>query len=208
MSDSQDDIHSVEGTAQPKDHIDASQLSEKSGQFSFSSSTIGPKPPWMSRLPSNGIGLISGFIRSPLFTRSPILATAFVRVVLSGHSIQAKTVVSVSYAWTALRKSVSVPSGTSFPQHSRTRIAPSSMNTLSALRAWSMNFCLFAVGTARTKPSIWITVCFHYSVFDMSAAMSIFLIFIIADRTRDAASLSGSLRRWRSGFGTICQETP
>jgi hypothetical protein len=36
-----------------------------------------------------------------------------------------------------------------------TRIAPSSMNSGSKWRACSMNFCLLAVGTAITKPSMY-----------------------------------------------------
>jgi hypothetical protein len=105
-------------------------------------------------LPSNGIGFFSGLMRGSFFIRSSILPIAASRVALSGHSIHEKTTASSSFACTARRKSVTLPSGTSSPQHSRMRVAPSSANTLSPLLAWSMNFCLFALGTAITKPSM------------------------------------------------------
>ena len=46
------------------------------------------------------------------------------RTSLDGHSIQEKTTVSPSWALTARLKSVTLPSGTSSPQHSTMRIAP------------------------------------------------------------------------------------
>ena len=76
------------------------------------------------------------------------------RVALSGHSIQENTTVSSSLASTARWKSVTLPAGTSSPQPSTTRVAPNSMNSGSNMRACSMNFCLLAVGTAITKPSM------------------------------------------------------
>ncbi|KAG1257642.1 hypothetical protein G6F65_015835 [Rhizopus arrhizus] len=76
------------------------------------------------------------------------------RVALSGHSIQENTTVSSGVAFTAPKKSVVLPRGTSSPQHSTTRSAPYSMKTGSPARAWARNFSLLAVGTARTKPSM------------------------------------------------------
>ena len=83
-----------------------------------------------------------------------IFAMAASRVALSGHSIQLKMISSSGSALTAMRKSVILPTGTSAPQHSTTRNAPRSMNTLSPMRACSMNFSLLAFGQAITKPSI------------------------------------------------------
>ena len=68
------------------------------------------------RLPSNGIGFWSGCIRGS----SIIFGMALSRVALSGHSTHEKMTVSSSLALTARRKSVTVPSGTSSPQHSST----------------------------------------------------------------------------------------
>src|SRR5947209_9223984 len=107
-------------------------------------------PPKIRRLPSNGIGLVCGLRRLSFIT----FAIAASRVALSGHSIHEKTTTSSSFACTARRKSVSLPSFTSSPQHSRTRVAPCSMKTESVRLACSMNFCLFCLGTAITNPSM------------------------------------------------------
>ena len=85
---------------------------------------------------------------------SIIFFMAASRVALSGHSTHEKATVSSAVACTARRKSVTLPSGTSSPQPSITRTAPSSMNIGSSWRACSMNLRLLAVGTAITKPSM------------------------------------------------------
>ena len=68
------------------------------------------------RLPSNGIGFFSGFIRGSVLIISSMRPKAASRVALSGHSIQEKTTVSSSLAFTDPRKSVTFPSGTSSPR--------------------------------------------------------------------------------------------
>jgi hypothetical protein len=82
------------------------------------------------RLPSKGIGglpVVDGSMRGS----SIIFFMPASRVALSGHSTHEKATVSSAVAWTARRKSVTLPSGTSSPQPSMTRIAPSSMNIAS-----------------------------------------------------------------------------
>src|SRR6185312_8088265 len=78
--------------------------------YSFTSTR---NPPKITRLPSNGISL---------GTRGSSI-TAFMpasRASREGHTIQENTTVSSSLRWTAIGIEVSLPSGTSSPQHSMT----------------------------------------------------------------------------------------
>ena len=102
-------------------------------EASLYSSRIGSKPPQNMRCPSNGILSRSGCMR----WSSMIFGQAASRVALSGHSTNEKTTFSPSLAFTARLKSVTLPSGTSSPQASTTRVAPYSLNTSAALAAIS-----------------------------------------------------------------------
>ena len=70
------------------------------------------------RLPSNGMLAPISFMRGSLI----IFSLAASRVALSGYSNQEKTTFSSSLALTALRKSVTLPSGTSLSQASTWRV--------------------------------------------------------------------------------------
>jgi hypothetical protein len=59
-------------------------------------------------------------------------------VALSGQRIQAKTTVSSTCAFTTIGKDVTLPSGTSPPQHSRVSRAPCFSNSAQAFRALAM----------------------------------------------------------------------
>src|SRR5690606_40949774 len=72
---------------------------------------------------------------------------------LEGHVIQANTTVSSGLHCTAMGKEVSLPSGTSSPQHSTTLNAPNSLKISAASEACLMYASRLAVGTAATKPS-------------------------------------------------------
>ncbi|MDT4879333.1 hypothetical protein FQZ97_1149950 [compost metagenome] len=97
------------------------------------------------RLPSKGMGRLPG-VDGSMRGSSIIFFMAASRVALSGHSIHEKATVSSAVAWTARRKSVTLPSGTSSPPPSITRMASSSMNIESNWRACSMNFCVCLAG--------------------------------------------------------------
>src|SRR5690606_11219335 len=97
---------------------------------------------------------------------SIIFAIPASRVAFSDHSIHEHTTASSSFAFTSRPKSVTLPSGISSAQHSRIRVAPGSMNTLSPFLACSMNFSLFALGTAIRKPSMYMGCSF---MVEMSA---------------------------------------
>ena len=84
------------------------------------------------RLPSNGISSPIRFMRSSLI----IFWLAASRTSFDGYSNQEKTTSSSSLACTALRKSVTFPSGTSFAQASTMRVAPNSWNKGAAPDAW------------------------------------------------------------------------
>src|ERR1700675_1615215 len=79
----------------------------------------------MRRLPSKGIGFLSGCRRGA--------AIAFFmpssRTLREGQVIHEKTTVSSSLRLTAIGKDVVAPSGTSLPQHSTTFTAPCSLKT-------------------------------------------------------------------------------
>ena len=94
------------------------------------SSSSGAKPPKIIRLPSNTSPIDCGLMRGSAMT----FAMPASRASLDGHSIQENTTTSPSSAFTARRKSVSLPSGTSSPQHSTTRVAPFSRKTGAAWR--------------------------------------------------------------------------
>ena len=68
------------------------------------------------------------------------------RVALSGHSTHEKTTTSSPSAFTAPLKSVTLPSGTSSPQHSTTRVAPNSLNMTNVIPAIAFT-ATFATGT-------------------------------------------------------------
>ena len=57
------------------------------------------------------------------------------RASFEGHSTQEKTTVSSSLRFTAIGKDVTLPSGTSSPQHSTQRSAPCSLKMASASSA-------------------------------------------------------------------------
>src|SRR6516164_8796230 len=68
------------------------------------------------RLPSNGMGFPSGFMRGSAIT----LSQAALRASFDGQTIHENTTVSSSLRWTAIGNDVILPSGTSSPQHSTT----------------------------------------------------------------------------------------
>ncbi|MNG23206.1 hypothetical protein D3C84_1077820 [compost metagenome] len=57
------------------------------------------------------------------------------RICFEGQVIQENTTVSPSFSFTAVGKDVTLPSGTSSPQHSTTLRAPHSLNTPAAISA-------------------------------------------------------------------------
>src|SRR5215467_11404474 len=103
------------------------------------------------RLPSNGMGFPSGFMRGSAIT----LAQAALRASLDGQTIHENTTVSSSLRFTAIGNDVSLPSGTSSPQHSITFSAPYSWYTLAASSACLLYASRLAVGTAATNPSMY-----------------------------------------------------
>ena len=85
-------------------------------------STTCSRPPKIMRLPSNGMGGLpsaDGSIRGSLM----IFFMPASRVALSGRPTHEKATVSSTVAWTARRKLVTLPSGTSSPQPSTGRRA-------------------------------------------------------------------------------------
>src|SRR3954453_23054099 len=82
----------------------------------------------------------------------PALAAS--RAARSGYSNQEKTTASSSFAWTDLRKSVTLPSGTSSLQVWTMRVAPSSRIRGAKPVAWSTYASLLAIGTAAMNPSM------------------------------------------------------
>src|SRR5690606_32174139 len=115
----------------------------------YSSTTVS-KPPYINRLPSKGMGFTSGCKRGS----SIILGMALSLTAREGHSIHENTTVSPGWHFTAIGNDVTLPSGTSSPQHSTILVAPYSLNTAAASVAWRMYLSLFAAGTAATNPSI------------------------------------------------------
>ena len=63
------------------------------------------------------------------------LAMPASRTDLDGQTIHEKTTVSSAFLWTAIGNDVTLPSGTSSPQHSTTLSAPCSLNTGAAASA-------------------------------------------------------------------------
>src|SRR5689334_15919489 len=87
-------------------------------------SKIGRKPPKIIRLPSrNFMASPNSFIRGS----SSIFFLAASRISLDGYSIHENTTLSLFSAFTARKKSVVLPCGTSSLQHSTCRIAPHSL---------------------------------------------------------------------------------
>ena len=70
-----------------------------------------------------------------------------------GQVIHEKTTVSSSLRLTAIGNDVTLPSGTSSPQHSATLSAPCSLKTTAAAAACLRKASRLAVGTAATNPS-------------------------------------------------------
>src|ERR1700730_5227907 len=100
----------------------------------------------MRRLPSKGIGFLSGCRRGS--TIAFFMPSS--RTLREGQVIHEKTTVSSSLRLTAIGKDVVVPSGTSFPQHSTTLTAPCSLKTAAAASACFLLRSRVAVGTAGT----------------------------------------------------------
>src|SRR5690606_31027133 len=73
-------------------------------------------------------------------------------------SNQLNTTTSSSLACTALRKSVSVPSGTSSPQHSTIRLTPNSLKSGAASAACLRHPSLLTAGTATKNPSTYFII--------------------------------------------------
>src|SRR5215471_2803766 len=96
------------------------------------------------RLPSNGMGFPSGFMRGSAIT----LSQAALRASFDDQTIHENTTVSSSLRWTAIGNDVILPSGTSSPQHSTTLSAPYSLKMAAASSACFLNFSRLAVGTA------------------------------------------------------------
>ncbi|MCY1184011.1 hypothetical protein D9M73_246680 [compost metagenome] len=101
------------------------------------------------RWPSKGIGLTSGFMRGSCI----ILSIPELRLALSGQTIQPKATVSPSLSFTDIGNEVTLPSGTSSPQHSTTLKAPFSLKIEAAISACLMYCPRLAEGTAAIKPS-------------------------------------------------------
>jgi len=97
------------------------------GVSSPHASTIILNPSNIMRLPSKGISLSCIFASTRPSSITPALPLS--RAARSGQVIQEKTQVSSSYTFTAMGKVVSVPGGTSSPQHSTTLSAPCALNT-------------------------------------------------------------------------------
>ncbi|MNI94317.1 hypothetical protein D3C73_1523990 [compost metagenome] len=76
------------------------------------------------------------------------------RVWRSGQTIHEKTTVSSSLRFTAMGNEVTLPSGTSSPQHSLTLSAPFSLKIAAMNSACWRNLSRLAVGTAAMKPSM------------------------------------------------------
>ncbi len=102
------------------------------------------------RLPSKGMSAVPGL---GMRGSAMIAFHPASRASLEGQVIQEKTTVSPSSRFTAMGKEVSVPSGTSSPQHSTTESTPCSLNTPANCAAWARYSSRRAVGTASTKPS-------------------------------------------------------
>jgi hypothetical protein len=81
------------------------------------------------------------------------LAMPASRTSRDGQTIHENTTVSPGSHFTAIGNDVTLPSGTSSPQHSTTFSAPCSLNTGAASAACLRNFSRLAVGTAATNPS-------------------------------------------------------
>src|SRR5215467_1507202 len=79
------------------------------------------------RFPSKGIGFTSGFRRGSAMTFFMPSSRTF----RDGQTIQEKTTVSSSLRLTAMGNDVTLPSGTSSPQHSTNFNAPCSLKTYS-----------------------------------------------------------------------------
>src|SRR5262249_5867067 len=77
------------------------------------------------RLPSNGMGFLSGCMRGSLI-RAFMPAS---RISREGQMIHEKTTVSSGLHFTAIGSDVTWPPGTSSPQHSTTLRAPFSLKT-------------------------------------------------------------------------------
>src|SRR5215204_1809723 len=101
------------------------------------------------RLPSKGI--CSPIVR--MRGSALIFSFAASRISFDGYSNQLNTTTSSSCAFTAPLKSVSLPSGTSSPQHSTIRVAPNSLNKGAASAACLRKISLLLAGTAITNPS-------------------------------------------------------
>jgi hypothetical protein len=91
------------------------------GRSALPLSFTGWKPPQIMRLPSKGASFIDSVIAESL----RMLSLALSRVALSGYSTHEKITSSSPWAFTERLKSVTVPSGTSSPQFSTRRVAPS-----------------------------------------------------------------------------------
>src|SRR6516164_5395167 len=96
------------------------------------------------RLPSNGMGFASGFMRGSVI----ILSHAALRASFDGQTIHENTTVSSFLHWTAIGNDVILPSGISSPQHSVTLSAPYSLKMAAASSACFLNFSRLTVGTA------------------------------------------------------------
>ena len=83
------------------------------------------KPPMIMRLPSNGMLAPISFMRGSLMH---FLVGGVAGRLVDGYSNQEKTTFSSGLASTALRKSVTLPSGTSLSQASTMRVTPNSLN--------------------------------------------------------------------------------
>src|SRR5882724_8647803 len=106
----------------------------------------------MSRLPSKGIGFVSGCTRGSAIT----FFMPSSRTWREGQVTHENTTVSSSLRLTAIGNDVTLPSGTSSPQHSTTRNAPCSLNTTAAASACLRYASRLAVGTAATNPSTYV----------------------------------------------------
>jgi hypothetical protein len=117
----------------------------EAGSVQLSVSNCVEKPPTIMRLPSNGGSL--PIIRSSVM----IFFSAASQVALSGQTIHENTTVSSGLAFTAILKSVSLPSRISSPHAPTWCVAPYSLK-VGAAPEWDVLLDLDALAAAEGAP--------------------------------------------------------